>query len=119
MPVTKREQSGIQATDGMQVIRRALLDAECTVDRLSGLQLHGTGTSLGDPIEMGAACAVIADRQCDGKLCNLTYTARTSRQPLLVCSLSIHSDVSMNLLLCPCCLHFLADVSGPWSQSKS
>ena len=51
----------------MQVIRIALLDGECEVDRLAGLQLHGTGTSLGDPIEMGAACAVVAHRHHTGQ----------------------------------------------------
>lgn len=26
---------------------------------VAGLEMHGTGTPLGDPIEMGAACAVL------------------------------------------------------------
>lgn len=41
-----------------QVIRSALLDAASTPGQLSGLQLHGTGTALGDPIEMGAIIAL-------------------------------------------------------------
>ena len=44
----------------MQVIIAALADGGLTAGDLQGLQLHGTGTALGDPIEMGAACAVLA-----------------------------------------------------------
>ena len=45
----------------MQVIRSALLDGNLAPADVAGLQLHGTGTALGDPIEMGAACAVLND----------------------------------------------------------
>ena len=43
-----------------QVIRAALLDGGLLPSDLGGLQLHGTGTALGDPIEMGAAAAVLS-----------------------------------------------------------
>ena len=43
-----------------QVIQSSLLDARVAASDLGGLQLHGTGTALGDPIEMGAAVAVIS-----------------------------------------------------------
>ncbi len=45
-----------------QVIRAALLDAELAPTDWTALEMHGTGTALGDPIEMGAACAVASDR---------------------------------------------------------
>ena len=41
-----------------QVVRAALADAGATPAQLAGVQLHGTGTPLGDPIEMGAISAV-------------------------------------------------------------
>ena len=41
-----------------QVIRTAIADAELAPAEWTMLELHGTGTALGDPIEMGAACAV-------------------------------------------------------------
>ena len=44
-----------------QVIRAALLDADLTPADWTALEMHGTGTTLGDPIEMGAACAVASD----------------------------------------------------------
>ena len=42
----------------MQVIRLALQDATLGAGDVSCLELHGTGTPLGDPIEVGAAAAV-------------------------------------------------------------
>ena len=39
------------------VIRSALIEAEAST--VVSLQLHGTGTPLGDPIEAGAALAVL------------------------------------------------------------
>eukprot|EP00963_Diacronema_lutheri_P010289 scaffold1006_cov464-Pavlova_lutheri.AAC.1 len=44
-----------------QVIMRALCDAECKQDQMDKVQLHGTGTLLGDPIEMGAFTNAIAE----------------------------------------------------------
>ena len=41
-----------------QVIRTAIADAELAPAKWATLEMHGTGTALGDPIEMGAACAV-------------------------------------------------------------
>ena len=52
--------SSLTAPNGpaqQDVIRAALAAAERSA--LQALEMHGTGTSLGDPIEMGAACAVI------------------------------------------------------------
>ena len=44
----------------LQVIRLALRDAELPPTELAALEMHGTGTALGDPIELGAAAAVLA-----------------------------------------------------------
>ncbi len=43
-----------------QVIRAALGDADLAPGDWTALEMHGTGTALGDPIEMGAAGAVAA-----------------------------------------------------------
>lgn len=43
------------------VIRNALRDASTAPSTISGLQMHGTGTALGDPIEVGAAAAVLVE----------------------------------------------------------
>ena len=40
-------------------IRGALAAAKATAADVSMLEMHGTGTPLGDPIEMGAASAVL------------------------------------------------------------
>jgi 3-oxoacyl-(acyl-carrier-protein) synthase len=43
------------------VLRAALADAELSATQLSCLQLHGTGTPLGDPIEVGLRYPVLHD----------------------------------------------------------
>jgi len=42
------------------VLHSALAAAGSATADLASLELHGTGTALGDPIEVGAACAVLA-----------------------------------------------------------
>lgn len=42
------------------MIRAALADAELAAADWTALEMHGTGTALGDPIEIGAATAVAA-----------------------------------------------------------
>jgi acyl transferase domain-containing protein/NADPH:quinone reductase-like Zn-dependent oxidoreductase/acyl carrier protein/NAD(P)-dependent dehydrogenase (short-subunit alcohol dehydrogenase family) len=54
------------------VLRDALLAAELDAHDLGGLEMHGTGTALGDPIEVGAALAVFSAS-------TLTFTATKSR----------------------------------------
>ena len=51
------------------VIREALVAADVVPHEVSYLEAHGTGTSLGDPIEVRAACAVLCkDRPPDQPL---------------------------------------------------
>ena len=45
-----------------RVIRRALADAKLEPDQISYIEAHGTGTPLGDPIEIGALNAVFGGR---------------------------------------------------------
>ena len=57
--------SSLTAPNGpsqQEVLRAALADAELAPAALHGLEMHGTGTALGDPIEMGAATAVLQAR---------------------------------------------------------
>lgn len=61
----------------MQVIRAACADAGASPDALQCVELHGTGTPLGDPIEVGALAAVLAGS-----------TARTA--PLLLAAAKSH-----------------------------
>ena len=44
----------------MQVIRAALSDSRVEASQWQSVEMHGTGTALGDPIEIGAAFAVAA-----------------------------------------------------------
>eukprot|EP00883_Tetradesmus_obliquus_P011533 jgi/Sobl393_1/4315/SZX67650.1 len=56
--------SSLTAPNGpaqQEVLRAALADAGLTPAYISGLQMHGTGTALGDPIEIGAALQVYYD----------------------------------------------------------
>ena len=53
------------------VIRQALESGGVTPDRVSYIEAHGTGTSLGDPIEVGALAAVFG-------------TSHSQQQPLIL-----------------------------------
>ncbi|MEC8496305.1 MAG: polyketide synthase, partial [Planctomycetota bacterium] len=60
--------SSLTAPNGpsqQQVMRSALRFVGSEGDSLRSLQMHGTGTSLGDPIEIGAACAVLGSGGAD------------------------------------------------------
>lgn len=50
------------------VIRAALRMAGLSHLQVAGLQMHGTGTSLGDPIEVGAAAAALTDKRSKAAL---------------------------------------------------
>ena len=54
------------------VIRNALRSGGVAPHTLAGLQMHGTGTPLGDPIEVGAAAAVLVEG----------HVAQRAQQPL-------------------------------------
>jgi acyl transferase domain-containing protein len=54
---------GLTAPNGpaqTEVIRHALANAGLQADNISYVETHGTGTSLGDPIEVGALVAALA-----------------------------------------------------------
>ena len=56
--------SSLTAPNGpsqQEVMRAGLAFARLAATDVSHLQMHGTGTPLGDPIEMGAAAAVLVD----------------------------------------------------------
>lgn len=66
--------SGITAPNGPSqedVIRTALANAGVSPDDIGYIEAHGTGTALGDPIELGALQGVFA-------------SSRTAERPLLV-----------------------------------
>ncbi|MCX6040911.1 MAG: polyketide synthase, partial [Caldilinea sp.] len=46
-----------------RVIRRALADGKLNPEQVGYIEAHGTGTPLGDPIEIGALGAVFGERQ--------------------------------------------------------
>lgn len=61
MLVQDGRSSSLTAPSGLAqqtVLRSALQSAGLGVKDMSGLELHGTGTSLGDPIEIGAVFSV-------------------------------------------------------------
>jgi acyl transferase domain-containing protein/thioesterase domain-containing protein len=58
--------SGLTVPNGpaqQEVIRRALRNAAVDVDQVGYLEAHGTGTSLGDPIEVTALATVFDQRR--------------------------------------------------------
>ena len=57
--------NGLTAPNGLsqqQVINRALSNAGVTAKEISYIEAHGTGTSLGDPIELNALKQVLSER---------------------------------------------------------
>ena len=54
-----------------RVVRAACADAGISPSDLSAVELHGTGTKLGDPVELSALAAVTASDSADSK-CTVT-----------------------------------------------
>lgn len=70
--------SALTAPNGpaqQEVVRSALAAAGLQAASIAGLSMHGTGTPLGDPIEVGAAAAVLTEQQ-KGQIGNV------ARQPI-------------------------------------
>ena len=66
--------SGITAPRGPSqraVIRRALAQGDISPDRLSYIEAHGTGTPLGDPIELRALSELLRNKRPDDTPCCL------------------------------------------------
>jgi acyl transferase domain-containing protein/surfactin synthase thioesterase subunit len=64
--------NGITAPNGLaqeDVIRRALVNAMAHPSEIGYVELHGTGTSLGDPIEAEALGNVLAQNRTPGDRC--------------------------------------------------
>jgi acyl transferase domain-containing protein len=58
--------SSLTAPNGpsqQDVVRQALAAAQLDPAAITALQMHGTGTSLGDPIEVGALAAAVVERR--------------------------------------------------------
>jgi len=53
------------------VIRQALNNAGVSPDQITYIEAHGTGTMLGDPIEVEALSEVYGQSQPDGAVCAL------------------------------------------------
>ncbi|MFR9770689.1 SDR family NAD(P)-dependent oxidoreductase [Nocardia sp. SC052] len=54
-----------------ELLRDALTDAGCAADRIGYVETHGTGTPLGDPIEIEALSQVVGVPRADGSVCLL------------------------------------------------
>ena len=63
--------SGLTVPNGLaqqELIRAALANAKVEPDRISYVEVHGTGTSLGDPIEVEALGAVLGKKRSHSQL---------------------------------------------------
>ena len=70
---------------GAQVVMRtALLDAGAPPSVVGALEMHGTGTSLGDPIEIGAVSEVFA---APGDAPQRAGACQSTRCPVLLSAL--------------------------------
>jgi len=77
--------SSLTAPNGpaqQEVLRAALADGGLTPLDLSGLQMHGTGTALGDPIEVGAALQVFYAAGSPGSKLARRTDAHTPQQAM-------------------------------------
>ncbi|MGK7949277.1 MAG: alpha/beta fold hydrolase [Xenococcaceae cyanobacterium] len=66
--------NGLTAPNGLSqqaVIRQALANARVTPDRISYIEAHGTGTALGDPIEVNSLKTVLMRGREKGQTCYL------------------------------------------------
>ena len=66
--------NGLTAPNGLSqqaVIRQALANARVTPDRISYIEAHGTGTSLGDPIEVNSLKTVLMQGREKEQFCYL------------------------------------------------
>ena len=90
--------SGLTAPNGpaqQEVVRAALTAAGMAAAALSAVQLHGTGTSLGDPIEVGALAAVMAS---PAKAGGASSAARRSLALMAGKSLIGHSEPAAGVM---------------------
>jgi acyl transferase domain-containing protein/acyl carrier protein len=66
--------AGITVPNGLAqqaVMRQALIEAGVVADQLSYIETHGTGTALGDPIEVQAIAEVIGEARSEDQRCVL------------------------------------------------
>src|SRR5204863_9984782 len=54
-----------------QLLRHAYRDAGVSPGRVQYVEAHGTGTNAGDPVELGALGAVLADDRMAGRPCRI------------------------------------------------
>lgn len=86
--------SSLTAPNGpsqQDVIRSALSAGLVAAADLRSLEMHGTGTALGDPIEMGAACAVL------GQVCSSLQSSNVGFEFEVECLLLKNSTFSLYL----------------------
>ncbi|MCI0729577.1 MAG: SDR family NAD(P)-dependent oxidoreductase [Chloroflexi bacterium] len=103
--------NGLMAPNGKAqeaVIRQAYQRAGVSPGRVQYIEAHGTGTAVGDPIEVRALAAVLGEDRSDGRICklgsiktNIGHTeAAAGMAGLIKVALSMHNR------LIPPSLHF-------------